>query len=359
MSDPALTSSEAGLMSGDQALLVARYFLATYLEEGEEIVFHDALIDETMRTTDYHPLLSRLYLFGLILDMGGRRKLSINETPAGAQNAFVREHLYDGGWLVQRLDKQAHMRPFLQQNLRATLGTITKFMTNLFYFFAQCGFVTDENGYLKTFAEHWAPIAIKTFFQRYELTNGKKDVTELISAADNYELYKLLGVQQEWSSTIIAGAADAYYAGRDALFFPAMEEEEDREPTSPMRETRQVATFRRIKENRDRLEEWYGGRRQLCNEHLGSRHGAIFDAAHIQPLAHGGPDTVDNMLSLCPNHHRQIDLGAIGIDPDTHAILAPIETAPSSLTTLVVRSEHHLRRAYIEYHHQNVFGRDY
>lgn len=40
------------------------------------------------------------------------------------------------------------------------------------------------------------------------------------------------------------------------------------------------------------------------------------EAHHIRPLGHphNGPDSPNNMLILCPNHHAQCDLGAIRLD---------------------------------------------
>ena len=42
------------------------------------------------------------------------------------------------------------------------------------------------------------------------------------------------------------------------------------------------------------------------------------EAAHIRPLGapHNGPDTLDNTLCLCPNHHVLFDHSGITIDED-------------------------------------------
>lgn len=41
------------------------------------------------------------------------------------------------------------------------------------------------------------------------------------------------------------------------------------------------------------------------------------EAHHVKPLGagHDGPDTKDNIIVLCPNHHAEFDYGVIGIDP--------------------------------------------
>lgn len=37
------------------------------------------------------------------------------------------------------------------------------------------------------------------------------------------------------------------------------------------------------------------------------------DVCHIVPIKEGGEDTVDNVVILCPNHHRLFDRGRISI----------------------------------------------
>lgn len=41
---------------------------------------------------------------------------------------------------------------------------------------------------------------------------------------------------------------------------------------------------------------------------------AACDVAHIVPRKGGGTDTVDNVILLCPNHHREYDTGQITQD---------------------------------------------
>lgn len=342
--------------SGDQALVVAEYFLATLVVGGKEVVFHDALVEETLRRESYGPLLARLYLFALILNNPGQRLHAAHKAPAAAQNAFVREYLYqDAGWVAARLDKTRHVRPWLAENLDAKQSTVRKFTTNLYYFFEQCSFPTDKDGYLKTFAEHWGPVALKLFFQRHELLHGRMDVTELEQAALDAEVYKLLGVPKVWLDDIIEGAADAYHTGRDEPFVATAEQKEERKPEKPRRQTQQVTTFLRAGEHRERLRGWYEGRCQICGGRLGGRRAPSFDAAHIRALQHGGPDVIENMLSLCPNHHRQIDVGTAGIKPDTREIEAPYGTAPAPEGPLIVHEEHRVDKRCLEWHYRNVF----
>ena len=44
------------------------------------------------------------------------------------------------------------------------------------------------------------------------------------------------------------------------------------------------------------------------------------EAAHVKWFSHGGPDVIENGLSLCSLHHKAFDLGAIAISDD-HKVL--------------------------------------
>jgi hypothetical protein len=83
---------------------------------------------------------------------------------------------------------------------------------------------------------------------------------------------------------------------------------------------------------------------QICGEtmvlHDGSRYA---EGHHIRPLGspHDGPDVVENIICLCPNHHAACDLGAI------------------LLVDLRTRREHHIGQQYIDYHNQKLYRGSY
>jgi putative restriction endonuclease len=62
----------------------------------------------------------------------------------------------------------------------------------------------------------------------------------------------------------------------------------------------------------------YGDACQVCGERLEVPGGAISEGAHIRAVGrpHLGPDTVDNVLCLCPNHHSLFDAGGIYVGDD-------------------------------------------
>ena len=70
------------------------------------------------------------------------------------------------------------------------------------------------------------------------------------------------------------------------------------------------------------LRQMYGHRCQLCGWSSGADYGAqVAEAHHIHWLSLGGADSLDNMMLLCPNHHRlvhscqaQLDFGDLHLD---------------------------------------------
>jgi predicted restriction endonuclease len=108
----------------------------------------------------------------------------------------------------------------------------------------------------------------------------------------------------------------------------------DRAVTTTYRILRDTALARRIK-------KLYGNPCQICGEVLRLADDESYsEAHHVQPLGspHDGPDTAENILVLCPNHHALCDLGAL------------------KLSTEEIRSVagHRVGEEYIEYHNQTI-----
>ena len=83
---------------------------------------------------------------------------------------------------------------------------------------------------------------------------------------------------------------------------------------------------------------------QICGVRLDCVGGPYAEAAHIKPLGapHGGPDSLDNLLCLCPNHHVMFDRGALYIDDNF--VVQPLGTA------LKTTQHHKVSLHYIGYH---------
>lgn len=81
----------------------------------------------------------------------------------------------------------------------------------------------------------------------------------------------------------------------------------------------------------------HGYRCQICREAIELQNGNLYaEAHHLKPLGepHNGPDVIENVLCVCPNHHAQLDYGAIEIDK----------------SRLYNVQGHHIGDQYINYH---------
>ncbi len=93
-----------------------------------------------------------------------------------------------------------------------------------------------------------------------------------------------------------------------------------------------------------KVKEMYEYKCQVCGFRLESGDYWYAEAAHIRPLGspHNGTDIIENLLCLCPNHHKLFDIGGFFIE-DNYEI-------PQLKTSLNVDAMHNLDIEAIRYH---------
>jgi putative restriction endonuclease len=84
---------------------------------------------------------------------------------------------------------------------------------------------------------------------------------------------------------------------------------------------RRSSTVSRIVRNYDvtaSVKRLYDNTCQICGIRLVTAAGPYSEGAHIRPLGipHNGPDTLENILCLCPNCHVLFDGHALTVQPD-------------------------------------------
>lgn len=119
--------------------------------------------------------------------------------------------------------------------------------------------------------------------------------------------------------------------------------------SAPRQEERAERIVRRatIAESVKQLHKY---RCQVCGERLDTAAGPYAEAAHIRPLGrpHDGPDTAENMLCLCPNHHVLFDQFGLTIADNFELI-----GFPGRLRT---HARHRIYLAYVRYHRDLFFA---
>ena len=92
---------------------------------------------------------------------------------------------------------------------------------------------------------------------------------------------------------------------------------------------------------------------QICGTAIEVPGATYSQASHIVPLGspHDGPDTPDNVLCLCPNHHVMFDNGGLLIDDD---LCVWSTTSKEALGSLRTRRGHEVSRDALRYHRNRI-----
>lgn len=119
--------------------------------------------------------------------------------------------------------------------------------------------------------------------------------------------------------------------------------------TVPRRQAVRVSRIVRDSTHARNVKALYGYRCQMCGTRLECPAGPYSEAAHIRPLGtpHNGPDTVDNILCLCPNHHVLFDNGAVYVADD-------LSLNGDDGDVLTVHRNHRINRQYLAYHREHL-----
>lgn len=121
------------------------------------------------------------------------------------------------------------------------------------------------------------------------------------------------------------------------------------EDIQPPRDTTTVNRIRRNSEVTASVKALYNNTCQACGTRLVTPAGAHSQGAHIRPLGipHNGPDTLENMLCLCPNCHVLFDNHALIIGPD-----GTIHILGTPTGMLQVKAEHRISPEHLAYQQQ-------
>ena len=121
----------------------------------------------------------------------------------------------------------------------------------------------------------------------------------------------------------------------------------------PQTQRSMVTRIIRSTEVSNSVKKIYANSCQVCGVTLAIPGGLTSEGAHIRGLGkpHLGPDTPDNVLCLCPNHHTLLDSGGIYIGDDcvVYSMIGEV------ISQLNVHKNHELSTEHLTYHRQS-FG---
>jgi putative restriction endonuclease len=98
------------------------------------------------------------------------------------------------------------------------------------------------------------------------------------------------------------------------------------------------------------LKKLYDYKCQVCELQINTEAGFYAEAAHIKPVGapHNGPDLLENLLCLCPNHHLMFDKGVFCLDDRFNLIGVD--------GRLYLNPKHDVSKEFLNYH-RSMFGK--
>ena len=365
-------------LTGGVDLLPVNYFLHNrdgYLSV-DELVFQ-ALLHSHSKAFD------RLALFAFHLTRAGggvdtSSHREIIPRPAMWANEFVRERLWSVGTWKEDALHNATLDTFLQERLLASEVVRRKCRSNYRHMFVLSGYLPTNTDTINPSIEQWLASALFLAWDRHILDGGVHEREDLIELIRSEELYKLLGVTEQFTISRAPIVANLYLSvgGLKRLSEPTgtslgmaikvdvASSEEFEGPSLDWvdREKADGPVERRIVEKneqqRDRkkaanLKRHYRNECQFCGTRLqvGEVH-YYSEAAHILGVGapHNGPDITSNMLVLCPNHHIQFDRGILRLVKSGVEYVIDSKSQGDSLHGKVINLTHELEVEFVKRH---------
>jgi len=191
----------------------------------------------------------------------------------------------------------------------------------------------------------------KSFGEKYKILN---DILLEKSNLFNLTLWQL---DYFWHYYLVE------YKGFNDFFRPliANDAEENYE-----NKTIEVNILRRIRETImvSELKKKYDYRCQICGKriklYINGEDRFYVEGHHLQPLSqkHKGPDTKENIIILCPNHHVEFDYDNMAIDPkDNTTILHKNQN--NDFHNKKIQLKHKISSEFIKYHYKIFSGADF
>jgi putative restriction endonuclease len=172
------------------------------------------------------------------------------------------------------------------------------------------------------------------------------------SPAAGYRYDGLYQVTDYWHEP----GRDAYEIWRFRLVKAGASETADVQAGDPAhRVETTVQRIVRSTEIANRVKDLHDHTCQICGIQLLTPAGAYAEAAHVRGLGapHHGPDSLDNVLCLCPNHHVLFDNGAIYIDEEEMVREAGSRKVIAQLRLV---QGHTINQQYVRYHRDHYMS---
>ncbi|WP_336882266.1 HNH endonuclease [Priestia koreensis] len=118
---------------------------------------------------------------------------------------------------------------------------------------------------------------------------------------------------------------------------------------------RSISVVKRDSNPVNYLKQLYNNSCQICNKRIEiSKDRYYSEVHHIRPLAkYNGPDSINNMIVLCPNHHVLFDMGSITIDLDNRSVTHI--NPKSEINNMKLILKHNIDYEFIKFYNDNIY----
>ncbi|MDG4595138.1 MAG: HNH endonuclease [Candidatus Contendobacter sp.] len=238
------------------------------------------------------------------------------------------------------LDQQAQN---LLSLLVSKLHTVTPGRPETYIGYKECHDLLDLPQLREKWGESLKPQGLSSLAE-WTVDNNLPAITGIIISKSSNEpgpgYFTLFGRQQNpyawWNNEIVKSKAFDWspYVSTDFDLTPSDLEAPERKDLTISQIIRDTNISKEVK----RLNQF---KCQICGLSLDMPEGKKYiEAHHIKPLGapHNGPDSKENLICVCPNHHAMLDYGAINLDSQT----------------LKFSEGHRISEEFISYHNENI-----
>lgn len=332
---------------GENLPLVALNF---FLLNNRNLLIPDELV-WMANSNPYSTRFDGLSFYALNLSAVGQPPITIPR-PAPWAGDFIRNDVWRNGLWKTPGDVTSLIGEAVRRGVRSNSPRSLDKVRNNYRWMFQIAYQrrtldVDDLWVVNSGFQEWLPNAIFLTWDRLAPSSATR--IELLDILQLEEVHKLAGCPLFSVTSIAEECADRYIAAGRILRFsntvttdlsdlePALTDEIGvvlQEATEPMpmapqnydgeadvvpRLSRTVNQSVRNAQIVRELKIAYLNRCAVCGLQLHVGGGNYYsEGAHIRPIGtpHNGPDVIQNMIPLCPNHHKQFDKGTISIAPD-------------------------------------------
>lgn len=353
-------------------LISLNFFLFNYRRAGDDWIAVDELVISALGAAGTEQFDSLAFVAFHLNCVGTWRGADSWQSRPTSWAALFVEAKLDPGKVWGAQVTKSEIEPFLSDTMQYGSESPTKFSTNYAALFRYGRYAGSSPDQRKQRFIQFGRSATFLLLDRQSLTEG--NFASQPSNPDFKYLALVMGVEHNWAFEYFAKWIAVYQmtgglariAANPSLVTTTLAGPAavDQATLAESDADVEYSIVQGLKRKRDTaiaatLKHHYGFLCQVCNSPLlvDIDDRLYCEAAHVRPLGkpHLGPDTITNLLALCPNHHIQLDRGVISLAAGTSS-LQTVSAYPSLAGLPVkLRPPHALAQEHIDYHRNVIF----